>query len=175
MLTTLWLFTNYSKLYLLSWKKKKHSNSDSSLFKLINTSVIQIDFLFLNDFVTWVYIKSLTKIFVSICVCVCAYLGAQSCPTLCDPTHCSPPGSSLHGIFQVRIWSGLPFPPPGDLPNPGIELASLVSPVLQADSLLLSHRGSHTHTYLVSITSLWSVVMKRRYIKQRCVTYADVH
>ena len=33
--------------------------------------------------------------------------------------------------------SGLPFPTPGDLPNPGIEPASPVSPVLQVDSLLL--------------------------------------
>ena len=31
------------------------------------------------------------------CVCV------QLCPTLCDPMHCSPPGSSVHGIFQARI------------------------------------------------------------------------
>ena len=28
---------------------------------------------------------------------------AQSCPTLCDPMDCSPPGSSVHGIFQARI------------------------------------------------------------------------
>ena len=28
---------------------------------------------------------------------------AQSCPTLCDPTDCSPPGSSIHGIFQARV------------------------------------------------------------------------
>ena len=28
---------------------------------------------------------------------------AKSCLTLCDPTDCSPPGSSLHGIFQARI------------------------------------------------------------------------
>ena len=27
----------------------------------------------------------------------------QSCPTLCDPRHCSPPGSSGHGIFQARM------------------------------------------------------------------------
>ena len=27
----------------------------------------------------------------------------QSCPTLCDPADCSPPGSSVHGIFQARI------------------------------------------------------------------------
>ena len=30
-------------------------------------------------------------------------LCAQSCPTLCDPVDCSPPGSSAHGIFQARI------------------------------------------------------------------------
>ena len=29
---------------------------------------------------------------------------AQSCPTLSDPTDCSPPGSSIHGIFQVSKW-----------------------------------------------------------------------
>ena len=34
-----------------------------------------------------------------VCVCICA----QSCLTLCDPMHCSPPGSSVHGIFQARI------------------------------------------------------------------------
>ena len=45
---------------------------------------------------------------------------AQLCPTLCEPLDCSPPGSSVHGIFQARILSGLPFPPPGDLPNPEI-------------------------------------------------------
>ena len=28
---------------------------------------------------------------------------AQSCPTLCDPVDCSPPGSSVRGIFQARI------------------------------------------------------------------------
>ena len=38
-------------------------------------------------------------------------LVAQSCPTLCDPMHCSPPGSSVHGIFQVRIleWVAISF------------------------------------------------------------------
>jgi len=42
----------------------------------------------------------------------------------------SSPGSSVHGILQVRE---LPFPPPGDPPDPGIKYES---PVLQADSLL---------------------------------------
>ena len=37
-------------------------------------------------------------------------LVAQSCPTLCDPTDCSPPGSSVHGILQARIleWVAMP-------------------------------------------------------------------
>ena len=35
----------------------------------------------------------------------------QSCPTLCDPMDCSPPGSSVHGILQARIleWVAIPF------------------------------------------------------------------
>ena len=38
-------------------------------------------------------------------------LVAQSCPTLCDPTDCSPPGSSVRGILQARIleWVAMSF------------------------------------------------------------------
>ena len=43
---------------------------------------------------------------------------------------CSPPGFSVHGILQQEYWSGLPCPPPGDLPDPGIKPASLMSPAL---------------------------------------------
>ena len=39
------------------------------------------------------------------------------------------------GFFRQEYWSGLPFPPPGDLPDPGIEPTSPVSPALQVDSL----------------------------------------
>ena len=47
---------------------------------------------------------------------------AQSCLTLCDPM-----GSSLHqatpstGFSRQDYWNGLPFPSPGNLPDPGIE------------------------------------------------------
>ena len=34
------------------------------------------------------------------------------------------------GILQARYWSGLPYPTPGDLPDPGVEPTSLVSPAL---------------------------------------------
>ena len=38
-------------------------------------------------------------------------LVTQSCPTLCDPMDCRPPGSSVHGILQARIleWVAMPF------------------------------------------------------------------
>ena len=54
----------------------------------------------------------------------------QSCRTLWDPMDCSPPGSSVHRILQQEYWSGLPCPPPRDLPDPGIKPASLMSPAL---------------------------------------------
>ena len=36
---------------------------------------------------------------------------AQLCPTLCDPTDCSPLGPSIHGIFQARVleWGAITF------------------------------------------------------------------
>ena len=39
------------------------------------------------------------------------------------------------GFSRQQYWSGLPFPSPGDLPNPGIEPTSPGSPALQVDSL----------------------------------------
>ena len=51
---------------------------------------------------------------------------------------CNPPGSSVHEIFPQGYWSGLPFPSPGDLPDPGIEPGS---PAWQAGSLLTELQG----------------------------------
>ena len=69
------------------------------------------------------------------CPCqVCARSVAQVCPTLCDPMDCSPPGSSGLGFSRQECWSGLPRPPPGDLPDPGMEARSPPSPALQPDS-----------------------------------------
>ena len=61
---------------------------------------------------------------------VCAWSVAQSCSTLYGPMDGSPPGSSVHGIFQARIleWVSISFS--RDLPYPGIEPASLASPGL---------------------------------------------
>ena len=67
-----------------------------------------------------------------LCVCVCARarLLAQLCPTLCDLRDCSPPGSSVHGILQVRTLEWVVISSPGHLPDPGIEPPSCASPAL---------------------------------------------
>ena len=51
------------------------------------------------------------------------------------------------GFSRQEYWSGLLCPPPEDLPDPGIEPTSPVSPVLQADFLPTKPPGKPTHTY----------------------------
>ena len=46
------------------------------------------------------------------------------------------------GFSRQEYWRGFPYPPPGDLPDSGIELVSPLAPAFQVDSLLLSHQGS---------------------------------
>ena len=46
------------------------------------------------------------------------------------------------GFSRQEYWSRLPCPPPGDLPDPGLESLSPASPTLPADCLPLNHRGS---------------------------------
>ena len=77
---------------------------------------------------TWWSLRLLP--FVCVCVCVCV----RACLVVSNSLH-------PHGLEPVRLllsmefsrqeyWSGLPFPPPGDLPNPAMEHGSLASPAL---------------------------------------------
>ena len=75
------------------------------------------------------------------------------CLTLCNAIDCSPPGSSVLGIFQARILSGLPFPSPGDLPDTGIKPTSLTSP-----SLALADRLFTTRTTWEALTKATSLL-----------------
>ena len=45
----------------------------------------------------------------------------QSCPTLCNPMDVAYQAPPSLEFSRQEYWSGLPFPSPGDLPNPGIE------------------------------------------------------
>ena len=68
----------------------------------------------------------------------------QSCLTLCDPMHCSPLGSSVHGILQARILEWVAM-------QPGIEPRSPAAPALQLDSLPLSHGESPASKFQVGL------------------------
>ena len=89
---------------------------------------------FLESRVSFVKASSVT--FTSVLV----RLVARASPTLCDPMDCSPPGSSVHGILQaiMQEWD----PPPGDLPNPGIEPRS---PTVWEDSLPTEPLGKSSY------------------------------
>ena len=58
------------------------------------------------------------------CLCVQLYL------TLCDPRDYSPPAPLSIEFSRQEYWSGLPFPTPVDLPNPGIKPTFPASPAL---------------------------------------------
>ena len=64
--------------------------------------------------------------------CAMLCLVTQLHPTLYNPMDYSLSGTSVHGFSRQENWSGLPCPPPGDLPNPGIKQGY---PALQVDSL----------------------------------------
>ena len=82
------------------------------------------------------------SLFISVyLLCCCSCLVAKSCPTLCDPTDCSPPGSSVHGILQARMLEWVAISSSRGS-NPGTEPSSSA---WQVDSLPLSHQGSSIH------------------------------
>ena len=119
----------------------------------------------------------------------------QSCLTLCNPMDCSPPGSSVQyscplqysclGFFRQEYWSGLPCPPPGDLPNKPKRQHLLLSshPLLMAMKLRsreiewpaqghiskwrgwalnLCHLGTDSTSFLTTLCLLWGFMSPRR-------------
>ena len=61
-------------------------------------------------------------VYFCICLCVCVYVCVQSCLTLYSPMDCSPPVSSIHGIFQERILEWVSMPDSGDILTRGSNL-----------------------------------------------------
>ena len=117
----------------------------------------------------WPRRKDTKRLAQNSCLCVLPAGGggggglvAKSCLTLYDPMACIAHQAPLSmGCPRREDWSGLPFPSPGDLPDPGTEAGS---PALQSDSLLLSHQGSPVSFLLISeiVVECWSDVHKER-------------
>ena len=73
----------------------------------------------------------------------------QPCLTLCDPMD-----YAIHGIIQARILEYWPFPPPGNLPNPGIKPRF---PTLQTDSLPAEPQWKPKNTEVSSFSLLQGI------------------
>ena len=82
-------------------------------------------------------------------------LCSKSLPTLCDPMDCSPPGSSVRGILQASTLEWVGMPPPGDLPDPGTEPGSLVSPALAGRFFMTRSPWMPALVSLICAWSLW--------------------
>ena len=80
------------------------------------------------------------------------------CLTLCNPIHCSAPGSSVHGILQARIPEGSPCPPPGNLPNPGTEPISFASPALAGGFFTTSTTWESVCKWTLSVYKFFSIL-----------------
>ena len=120
-------FDQYQKTVISSIKKNRVPQ-----LGWFYTCYRNIDFFFLRDAeirYCWPQIPNRKAAPDTRTICRCAK-SLQSCLTLSDPIDHSPPGSSVHGTLQQEHWSGLPCPPPGGLPNPGIQPRSLRSPAL---------------------------------------------
>ena len=92
-------------------------------------------------------------------------LVTQQCLTLCDPMDCSLIRLLCPWeFFWQEYWSGLPCPPPGDLPNPGIQPRSLA---LQADSLPSESPGKPKNTGVGSLSLLQGIFLPREFVRDR--------
>ena len=95
-----------------------------------------------------------------------------SCPTLCEP----------HGLQSARLlcpmkfssqeyWNGLPFPSPGDFPDPGMEPRS---PTLQADFLLRSHKIHKERIKLSPLKLIKTIKGNNFFVKNVCLYFSGL-
>ena len=77
----------------------------------------------------------------------------QLCPNLCNPMNHSKPGSSVHGILRQEYWSGVPYPPTRDLPNPRTKPTSLLPPALAGRFFTNNATWEAHHIHLYSSIS----------------------
>ena len=92
---------------------------------------------------------------------VLVVLVAKSCPTLVTPWTVAHQAPLSMGFYWQEYWSGLPFPSPRNLPDPGIEPWS---PVLQADCLQTKLQGKsfdHKESWAPKNWCFWTVVLEK--------------
>ena len=134
----LFLETNY----VIQWKKKPHSVNSTALNILFPKRVTLRPSDLLNCGLKFSQVTLCDIIWL---VFLCLY--RQCCDVLSyvrlsvTPWTVARQAPLSTGFSRQEYWSGLPFPPPGDLPHPGIEAASPASPAWAVGSLPLSPPG----------------------------------
>ena len=96
-----------------------------------------------------------------------AVLISQSCLTLCDPTDCSPPGSSIHGILQARIleWVAIPFSRGSSWPmNPSLYIAGRFFTIWATTEAVL--HGHLAASQNLSMNALWPSISTSRVLSR---------
>ena len=99
------------------------------------------------------------SLFISVSIDVCAQQ-LQSCPTLWDPWTVAHQALLSMEFSRKVYWSGLPFPLPGDLPDPGIKPISLTSPALAGRFFTTSTTWEYTHTHTHTWLSHFAIHLK---------------
>ena len=91
---------------------------------------------------------------------------AQSCPTLSDPMDCSPPGSSVHGIFKARIleWGAIAFS----------NQASYMAPKLLT-SLSAHHTNPHNSSFLWTSLECLQLTLNNEVIRDASCPCSDIY
>jgi len=109
--------------------------------------------------VSWLYSRKDSRIFVTIKVYIqCARVLTQ------DPPLCNPMDS------RQEHWSGVPFPPPGDLPAQGSEPMSLVSPALAGGSFTTEPSVNHSLPYNKKLQVMQNITWMRKKVNELKLT-----
>ena len=91
---------------------------------------------------------------------------AQSCPTLSDPTDCSLPGSSAHGIFQARVLEWVPLPSP--LVVHRAQCSYLFTCLLSASLIVSYRRAGITSLFMAVLLELKAMSLRKQMLKKIC-------
>ena len=115
--------------------------------KLLQGVLIRTMYSILDFLKCYVLVTNSKSELSKMCVCVCVHIRIQSHShvwVFVTPWTVAPQAPLSMKFSRQEYWCGLPFPSPGDLPDPGIKPGSPVSPVLAGGFfILLSHWGCH--------------------------------
>ena len=117
-------------------------------------------------------------------VCVCLCVSNSSCPTLCDPMDCSPPGPSVHGILQTRLLSNSSCPTlcdPMDCSPPGSSVHGILQTRLLEWMAIPFFRGSswprdQTQVYCIvgRFFTIWATQEAHLLLRTRTLLWCPV-